>query len=158
MEDGTILEVSSSNFSAMRRHACATFPEECCGLIIERQGHLQVVRVTNVQNQLHAKDPEQFPRTAATAYSMRWKEVELLFEAAYKGSLRLHAVYHSHPKHGAYFSEHDRAAAAGWLDDPSYAAAGQIVLAVYHGRVCRAKAFVWDAQRESYVGVPLRVK
>lgn len=152
------LEVSRANIAAVCRHARAAFPDECCGFIVERQGRRDVVRVTNVQNQLHAKDAVQFPRSARTAYSMRWSEVEPLLEAAYKGAVRLLAVYHSHPKHGAYFSAWDRAAAEGWVDDPNYAAAGQIVVSVHRRRVCRTKAFAWNADARGYVEVPLIVK
>jgi len=51
-------------------HAVSTFPEECCGFVVERNGQLAVERITNIQNQQHALHPEQFPRTAAIAYTM----------------------------------------------------------------------------------------
>ena len=54
-------------------YARAGFPEECCGFIIERDGHLQAVPVSNMQNKLHEMDPEQYPRTAATADSSSGK-------------------------------------------------------------------------------------
>ena len=34
----------------LEAHARSTFPEECCGMVVERAGQLSVVRVTNVQN------------------------------------------------------------------------------------------------------------
>ncbi|HVO28036.1 MAG TPA: Mov34/MPN/PAD-1 family protein [Candidatus Margulisiibacteriota bacterium] len=149
--------MSRANIAAVCRHARAAFPNECCGFIIERQGRREVVRVSNVQNQLHAKDPMQFPRSARTAYTMRWKEVEPLLEAAYRGQIRLVAVYHSHPKHGAYFSAWDRAAAEGWVDDPNYATAGQIVVSVHRRRVCRMKGFAWDATVRGFVEVEIEI-
>jgi proteasome lid subunit RPN8/RPN11 len=152
---GRALTVSAASLAALQAHARESHPEECCGLIIERDGGEEVVRVTNIQNELHGKDPEQFPRTAATAYAMRYQEVEPLLEAAYRGEVVLRAVYHSHPEHDAYFSEHDRAAAEGWVGDPNYAAAGQIVMSVRGGEVVNAKAFGWDEGIRSYVEILL---
>ncbi len=127
-------------------------------MIVERNGREEVVRITNTQNELHAKDPERFSRTAATAYNMRWTEVEPLLDAAYKRELRLHAVYHSHPEHDAYFSAEDRAAAAGWLEDPNYAVARQIVMSVRNREVCGIKAFAWDEAKRDYAEVPIEIK
>ncbi|HVM97634.1 MAG TPA: Mov34/MPN/PAD-1 family protein, partial [Candidatus Acidoferrales bacterium] len=89
------LQVSAASMTLLQAHARETYPDECCGMIVDRNGKEEVVRVTNIQNELHAKDATQFPRTAATAYAMRYQEVEPLFEAAYNGKLRLLAVYHS---------------------------------------------------------------
>lgn len=149
------VELKASILAELQAHARSTYPDECCGMVIERDGSAQVVRMDNIQNELHAKDPAQFPRTAATAYTMRYQDVEPLFEAAYKGEIRLLAVYHSHPEHDAYFSEQDRGAAEGWVDDPNYAAAGQVVMSVRKGEVVDTKAFAWDEATRNYVGVDL---
>ncbi|GBD25436.1 hypothetical protein HRbin30_00755 [bacterium HR30] len=138
-------------------HAEATYPEECCGVVIARSGKEEAIRITNIQNLLHARDPETFPRTARTAYSMRYEEVAPLLEEAYRGTVKLVAFYHSHPEHDAYFSAEDRAAAAGWLDDPNYAAAAQVVVSVRDGRVVDAKAFLWNAEHSDFEPVPLVV-
>jgi proteasome lid subunit RPN8/RPN11 len=151
------LSISADTMAALQAHACETYPDECCGMVVERDGREEVARVTNLQNDLHAKDPQQFPRTARTAYSMRWADVEPLLNAAYKGQLRLRAVYHSHPEHDAYFSAEDRAAAEAWLDDSNYAGAGQIVLSVRGGEVKTVKAFAFDAATREYIDVPLIV-
>lgn len=140
---------------ALVRHAEETYPEECCGLVFERGGQQSAVRITNMQNQLHARDPVAFPRTAATAYAMNYTEVEPYLEAAFRGELRLLAFYHSHPEHDAYFSAEDRAAAEAWLEDPNYAAAAQIVLSVRAGRVVAGRAFRWDSSRCEFVDEPL---
>lgn len=152
------LSISAATLAALHAHACEAYPDECCGMIVERDGREEVARITNVQNELHARDPQQFPRTARTAYSMRWADVEPLLDAAYKGKLRLHAVYHSHPEHDAYFSAEDRAAAEAWLDDPNYAAAGQIVLSVRNRQVQAAKAFGLDTAARDYTEIPLLIE
>ena len=144
-------------WEAVCKHAAQTYPDECCGVIVERNRTLEVVPVTNVQNELHARDPQTFPRTARTAYSMKYEEVAPLLDAAYRGELRLVAFYHSHPEHDAYFSAEDRAAAEGWLEDPQYARAFQVVLSLRGGKVVDAAAFAWSPETKDFVPVPLAV-
>jgi proteasome lid subunit RPN8/RPN11 len=139
----------------LRQHAESTFPEECCGIVVERQGQLAVERVTNVQNERHAAHPEQFPRTAATAYTMGPEAAPVLVDHD-RGRLTLRAIYHSHPQHAAYFSAEDKAQATVW-DEPSYPDATQIVLSVIDGVVVDVKAFRWDAATRDFVAVELQV-
>jgi proteasome lid subunit RPN8/RPN11 len=142
--------------AAIREHAAATYPEECCGMIVEENGRLEARRVANVQNQRHAEDPEHYPRTAKTAYSMGADAVPLLL-AADRGTLRLHAFYHSHPEHEAYFSDEDKLSALGGWDEPNYPQAGQIVVSVRDGTARYAKAFAWDEAKRDFVEVALIV-
>jgi adenylyltransferase/sulfurtransferase len=134
-------------------HAVSTFPEECCGFVIERDGRLAVVRVTNIQNQQHAAHPEQFPRTAATAYTMGPEAAPVLVDHD-RGRLVIRVIYHSHPQHAAYFSAEDRKQATVW-DEPSYPDACQIVMSVIDGAVRDTKAFRWDAAAGDFVEVEL---
>ncbi len=150
------LHISATMRAAIEAHALDCFPEECCGLIVERNHRQEVVRVTNIQSELHAKDPDSFPRDARTAYAFGPESAHILI-AAGKGQLRLHAFYHSHPDHDAYFSETDRAEAKGGWDEPSYPDVGQIVLSVRDGAVRAAKAFAWDETRRDFVEIPLLV-
>lgn len=140
--------------AAIEEHAAACYPDECCGMIVERAGVLEVVRVGNIQNERHEQDPELYPRTARTAYSMGPEAVPVLLDAE-RGLLRLVAFYHSHPEHEAYFSEEDKTSAMGGWDEPSYPDAGQIVLSVREGRVRYAKAFAWDETSRDFLEIPL---
>ncbi|GIW40901.1 MAG: hypothetical protein KatS3mg076_1478 [Candidatus Binatia bacterium] len=149
------LVLDESSRSEIEEHARACYPEECCGIVVEKAGRLEVVRVTNVQNEYHARDPVTFPRTARTAYKMGPEALPVLRDAE-RGSCRIHAFYHSHPDHDAYFSAEDRAAAlAGW-DEPSYPDAGQIVVSVRNGEVRDMKAFAWDPEAADFLEIPLR--
>jgi proteasome lid subunit RPN8/RPN11 len=147
------LTISGETLAAMEAHACATYPNECCGIIAERGGCEEVVRVTNVQDELHAKDPVQFPRTGRMAYSMGGECAPVLIAAGH-GELGLLAFYHSHPDHDAYFSAEDRTQALGGGEEPSYAAP-HVVLAVHAGAVRAAKAFAWDDRVRDFVEIPL---
>jgi [CysO sulfur-carrier protein]-S-L-cysteine hydrolase len=150
------LRITAAVEAAMREHAAATYPDECCGIVVERDGALEAVSVSNVQNERHAQDPEHYPRTARTAYSMGPEAVPLLL-AAERGTLRLHSFYHSHPEHEAYFSAEDKTSALGGWDEPNYPEAGQIVLSVREGAVRYAKAFAWSESDRDFVEVPLQV-
>lgn len=142
--------------AALSEHAVSTYPEECCGFVVERAGALEAVRVTNVQNHKHAETPEQFPRTAATAYTMGPEAAPVLVDHE-RGRLAIRAIYHSHPDHAAYFSAEDRRQATVW-DEPSYPSAAQIVLSVLGGEVRDAKAFQWDDAARDFLEVELRVE
>jgi len=139
----------------MREHAVATYPEECCGFVVERDGVLSVVRITNIQNQMHAQHPEEFPRTAAMAYTMGPEELPIRLGHD-RGVLTIHAIYHSHPQHAAYFSDEDKRAATP-LGDPSYPDAAHVVLSVIDGRVRDVKAFRWDPAARDFLAVALEV-
>jgi adenylyltransferase/sulfurtransferase len=151
------VRISKASFDEISAHARETYPDECCGFIVERDGKEEVVRVANVQNEMHGKDPEQFPRTARTAYTMGADAVPVLL-AVDRGSLRLRAFYHSHPEHDAYFSAEDRKQAFGSWDEPSYPDAAQIVISVYDRTVKAAAAFVWDEQARDFVAAELELR
>ncbi len=151
------LKIGAAARAEIEAHALACYPEECCGLIVERDGRESVVRVTNVQNERHARDPQMFPRTARTAYAMGPEAVPVLLEAE-RGTLRLRAFYHSHPDHDAYFSAEDRAAALGAWGEPSYPDAAHIVASVRDGAVRCLKAFAWDESARDFVEISLAVE
>lgn len=150
------VRISAASFAAIKAAALEAYPHECCGIIIERDGREEVVRVTNLQDELHAQDPEQFPRTAKTAYTMGAEAAPVLL-AAERGELRLRAFYHSHPEHDAYFSEEDRKQAFGGWDEPNYPDAAQIVISVYGREVKNTAVFRWDGRARDFVDAALAV-
>jgi len=151
------VRLSAASFDAIKAHAVEAYPNECCGMIIERNRCEEVVRVSNLQDELHAKDPAQFPRTAKTAYTMGPEAAPVLL-AAERGDLQLRAFYHSHPEHDAYFSEEDRKQAFGGWDAPNYPDAGQIVVSVYDRTVKSVAAFRWDDEARDFVRTDLIVR
>lgn len=151
------LALDRTTFDLVQEHACETYPDECCGMIIDRGGREEVVRITNIQNELHAKDPAQFPRTAAIAYTMGPEAAPILLSAE-RGAVILRAFYHSHPDHEAYFSVEDRTQALGGWDEPTYPNAVQIVLSVRTRSVRAAKAFAWNASAGDFIEIPLVIR
>ena len=144
------------HLDALHAHARETYPDECCGMIIGRNGRDEVVRVSNIQNALHERDPEQFPRPAAIAYTMGPESAPVLI-AAERGDLTVRAFYHSHPDHDSYFSAEDKTQAMGGWDEPSYPHAAQIVMSVRAGEVRATKVFVWEEAARDFLEVVLRV-
>lgn len=144
--------LNGSSLAAMHAHAREAYPDECCGMIFEREGREEIVRATNIQNELHAQDPDRFPRTGATGYTMG-PEVAPILIGSERDGLRLLAIYHSHPEREAYFSQEDRKQALGARGEPIYPQAAYIVMSVRNREVRATKVFVWDAVARDYVEV-----
>jgi proteasome lid subunit RPN8/RPN11 len=102
-------EVPESALREIYAHAAEGYPEEVCGFILLGGA---VRRCDNQQNKMHALDPETFPRTAATAYTLGGADVRFLADST-KTDQPVRIIYHSHVNVGAYFSEED-ARAATW--------------------------------------------
>jgi len=122
------------------RHALEGYPEEVCGFIV---GGDEVRRCENRQNELHAADPEHFPRDARTAYNLGAKDLFFL-DKSLRGPRPVTHVYHSHIHVGSYFSDEDvRAAAPG--GEPLYPTVSWLVVdAAAKDRVGGCKIFRFE--------------
>ena len=147
--------LSSAAWNEIGRHAEATFPEECCGVIFSDGSADHVQRLKNIQNQLHALDPQTYPRTAAIAYAIDPRELEAAIDQADRGGAKLKAFYHSHPDHDAYFSAEDKAFACPF-GEPTFPATAQIVISVYERAVRSMRAFGWSEQERDFVELPIQ--
>ena len=150
-----MLVLSETVFVTIAEHAVEAYPEECCGVILGSTGGDEVHRLENIQNRLHATDPETFPRDARTAYTMDPKELEAVLGQAEGRGLAFKALYHSHPDHDAYFSAEDRACATPF-GEPTYPGAVQIVVSVMSGNVGRVAAYAWDPDVDDFVETTLK--
>jgi proteasome lid subunit RPN8/RPN11 len=143
--------IRPDSLEVMLRHSRESYPDECCGVVVDlADGSQSVVVLRNVQDEMHAKDPARYPRTARTAYSPHagdFKRAHDLWDAA---GNRLVAFYHSHPDHGSYFSDEDLAQATPF-GEPSYPDALQIVVSVYDREVRDVKAFCWSESEAAFV-------
>lgn len=132
-------------------HAIACFPEECCGILIEdAQGVLRFEPWKNLQNLMHAREPERYPRDARTAYFIDPLALDQRVSALPSTGARLAGIVHSHPSYPAYFSRTDREAAAPF-GFPTFDDTWQLVISVYAEGVRDMKVFVWDALQETFV-------
>jgi len=133
----------------MEKWVMGAYPNEGCGLIVERNGSPEAICCENMQDKLHEIDPKRYPRTAATAYNVNPMLVYELQEA----QVPIRAVFHSHPDRGAYFSDEDVLAALGGDPDGSPVLPGvdYLVLSTRRDGVADAKLFTWDDQSQTFV-------
>src|SRR5574341_556545 len=101
MDKQPTLLLTTSAVEEISRHAREAFPEECCGVVLTHGTNDHVHRLKNIQNQLHALDPQTYPRTAAIAYAMDPKELEKITREAQSIGATLKGFYDSHPDHDA---------------------------------------------------------
>ena len=149
------MRIDPKALSEIATHAEETFPDECCGVVLALPDRTQkVVRIRNVQDEMHASDPKRYPRTARDAYTGEPGELLVALERAERPGHRLLAFYHSHPEHDAYFSEEDLAQATPF-GEPSYPEASQIVISVLGGKAEETKVFSWSEKEGSYVEAEL---
>jgi proteasome lid subunit RPN8/RPN11 len=142
-------------WNAISRHAQECFPDECCGVVLANGAREIVEPLENIQNKLHALDPETYPRTAVIAYAMDMKELELVIDNGARNGAKLKAFYHSHPDHEAYFSNEDKAFASPF-GEPTFPNAAQIVVSIYGREVKRMCAFAWSEAQNDFVEVPIK--
>ncbi|HEV8344243.1 MAG TPA: M67 family metallopeptidase [Candidatus Binatia bacterium] len=137
------------------RHAIDAFPEECCGVVIYGGEKDQIRRCRNIQNMLHALDPQTYPRDATIAYAMDVKELESILKEADASGARIKAFYHSHPGHEAYFSDEDKSFATPF-GEPTFPESAQIVISIYDRVVKRIRAYVWSSDKRDFVEIGLK--
>jgi glutamate-1-semialdehyde 2,1-aminomutase len=137
--------ITAEELAAIKRQAVAEYPNECCGVILARGGERRHMPCRNVQDQMHARDPMTFPRTARNAYYMDPLDALRLNRLVDEG-FTFAVIYHSHPNAGAYFSETDRAQAL-IKGEPAYPGAVYLVVSVVGREVRALAAYRWNAER-----------
>ena len=147
--------MSEAAWADISRHAAESFPEECCGIVVQHAIKDEVCRLENIQNRLHALDPETYPRQATIAYAMDPKELERMIDKATAAGATVKAFYHSHPNHEAYFSAEDKAFATPF-GEPTFPDAAQIVVSIYDRSVKRMAVFTWDSRAHDFLEIPLK--
>lgn len=151
----TALTLTQKAWEEISLHAIETFPEECCGVILDKGKTDDVRRCQNIQNDLHALDSKTYPRNATIAYAMDLKELESIIHEAETTGAKIKAFYHSHPNHEAYFSQEDRAFATPF-GEPTYPESAQIVISIYDRVVKRISAYVWAREKKDFVEIPVK--
>lgn len=125
-------------------HVREGYPNEVCGVLLGPQDQAGVCttakRLDNVQDRYHALDPEQFPRTAATAYRFNDMEHVRLLKDAAGMKLQQRVIYHSHVDNLAYFSQEDVDQAL-WEGEPRFPGVDYLVVGTRDGRVVEANLY-----------------
>ena len=150
--------LTPAELEAIHRHARADYPAECCGVLLVRPAAPEARRLLacrNIQDELHARDPGRFPRTARTAYYIAHPDLLEIGRREGEG-FEVRVIYHSHVDAGAYFSETDRRNAM--MDgSPTYPQATYVVVAVAEARVTETRAHRYSAESQEFVEIPLSV-
>lgn len=145
--------ISRQVLEEIRLHSVESYPDECCGVVVSAaDGGVRALRVRNVQDEMHAADPANYPRTARTAYAGHPADLRAALDLADEPGAALTAFYHSHPDHESYFSAEDTVQATPF-GEPSYPEALQIVVSVFDREVRDIKAFAWSPDEQAYVEI-----
>ena len=115
----------------------AGYPEEACGLLSGPENDPEALTafhpLENKLNQMHARDPERFPRTAREGYYLDPLAFLKLEQALRAEGRCVKVIVHSHPDVGAYFSEEDTKQAT-WDGRPVYPGLRYLVCGIKDGR------------------------
>jgi adenylyltransferase/sulfurtransferase len=154
------MRVARAKAEQMYTQALAEFPFECCGMIIGAAGDDigadDIVKpCRNVQQELHQKYPERFPRDATIGYTMAKDDIEAIVKESQERGWMVKVCYHSHPNTGAYFSQEDQRNAEGW--DLWFPGVQFVVLSAYPGEIRDVQGYRWDEATQTFVSVPVEV-
>lgn len=141
----------------MQDHAFAGYPGEAVGLLFARTGTLvaaRAVALENIQDKLHALDPDEHPRTSRNGFQVNGRAMQKAIEAATAQGERLLAIFHSHIDCGAYFSIEDQDMAAPPPENvPNDLELWHVVMACWKDGMREANAFTWNGR--GFAGTPL---
>jgi proteasome lid subunit RPN8/RPN11 len=133
---------------AIRHHAEAAYPEECCGFLVARESPTtadeprRIVRASPIENQMEGARTRRF---VIPPEELR------RFEASLEGTGEsLVGFYHSHPDHPAVPSLFDQDHAWPWYT--------YLVLAVEHGHAGDLGTFELSAEERRFAPVPCVVE
>ncbi len=129
----------------------AEYPKEACGVITGGPEDYRRLRpFRNVQDEYHAQDPVNFPRTSKNAYWIEPRELLNLQKEMRTAGEEIRIIYHSHPDAGAYFSQEDTRMAL--LDGrPAYPGVKYMVISVMAGKAADMCLYEWNEAREEFL-------
>ena len=130
------LVISPRHLQTIGRHATASYPDECCGVLIGRalEDATVVERVLSVGNERQDSRHNRFLISPETILAAQ-KEARGL-------GLDVVGYYHSHPDHPARPSDFDREHAWPWV---SY-----LIVSVQKGKVADTRSWRLQEDRESF--------
>lgn len=143
--------------------------EEACGYLTgpASDGPLAdtAVRLENLANKLHARDPETYFRTGRTYFAFNELKFGRAVDEGARTSQPVKIIYHSHLDAGAYFSPTDAAAMSmgqppeteggPWTMGPGPAwPVAFLVTSVRPTGVDDHRLFVWDPEKSSFIESP----
>ena len=143
-----MIQISPQHLQVIRNHGEKTYPEECCGLLLGKQGdngYNLVVEVWETENSWDGdavstfSEITEFGKREASKYRSFTIAPQDMLKAqkyAHERQLGIIGIYHSHPDHDAIPSEFDRAVA--W-QEYSY-----VIVSVRSGKAVNVRSWVLD--------------
>jgi proteasome lid subunit RPN8/RPN11 len=150
MNDGGKIRMSAELAEEIRRHGAETYPHECCGALLGRDGAgedgesrgREIVELLRLTNQREDSPQNRF--------SVAPREVIAADRAAQLRGLEVVGWYHSHPDHPARPSEYDREHAWPWY---SY-----VIVRVENGEAREMTSWRLKENRKEYEEEKIEVK
>ena len=123
-----MIHIENDPWAAMVAHACASYPDECCGAMLGSiEGETKTVReAIALQN--------AFEGAQAARYELRPEDLLAADKAARERNMDLIGIYHSHPDCDAYFSRTDLQNSCPWYSF--------VVLSIKKGEFDHANSFL----------------
>lgn len=147
-------KIKSRIIDAIYRHAIASYPSECCGVITGKKENPESLDnafpCRNLQDEMHAESPEKFPRTSKTAYFLDPKDLFNIEKVSRTKNEVIRVIYHSHVDVGSYFSDEDKKQAT-FDNGPLMPDVNYLVVDVMKDKVRGAKLFGWDSNKKDFV-------
>jgi proteasome lid subunit RPN8/RPN11 len=138
---GARFTVREETLRRIQAHGVETYPHECCGALLGRDGQdsREVIDVVPLPNR---RSDSRHNRFEVTADDVRWAE-----KAAREKRLELIGWYHSHPDAPARPSEYDRDHAWPWY---SY-----VIVSIHHGQARDTTSWRLQDDRTAYDPEPI---
>ncbi len=147
-------EIPQALLKVVFEQAEREYPRECCGMILgPRQKEDRLTRLRpcrNAYDAFHAQDPDNFPRTAQTAYFIDPKELLAIQKEIRERDEAIYIIYHSHINTDAYFSAEDKQVAIS-EGEPAYPGVCYLVISVMQGKVQGASLYQWDDHQKDFL-------
>jgi proteasome lid subunit RPN8/RPN11 len=122
------LQLTGMQYQEISQHAMATYPQECCGLLVgQGKQTIAVYPMENTSNSTPDRYTIDPAAMLAVMKSIRGQDLSII------------GIYHSHPDHPAVASERDRELA--W---PEYS---YLILSVSLGQVVDRQSWCLDEAR-----------
>jgi len=122
------------------------YPSEACGVLVAEGDSLVSIPFENIQDKLHALEPERYTRTSRTAYNMNTLKLVRV-----QGSRDLRVIYHTHVECGAYFSDEDQQCALNPDGSaPVMPGIDYLVVSIYDRKARAANLYRFDEGTHQY--------
>lgn len=156
-----MIRLSEAQLDAIRAHGAATFPNECCGVLLgDVEGDDRTVQEVRALSNVFAPDAEfetsvlpagaEAGEVATIGQERRYlvspQEMFALMQEERRTRRKVLGFYHSHPNHPARPSVFDREWASPWYT--------YIIVSVMDGRPADLTAWRLDDDRQAFSAEP----